>query len=120
MRIAGVTLRALSVLRSYHTIVAAPKQTIPPADAPATRSYFLVLELHADNGLVGLGEVSDYELGDYDVADLGRKLEEALHGVDPFDLERLSQRPAFDPLVACAIDSALYDLQGKALGVPVY
>src|SRR5262249_25161376 len=120
MKIVGVTLRALSVLRSYHTIVAAPKRAIPPADAPPTRSHFLLLELHADDGLVGLGEVSDYEPGDVDVATLRPRVEEALRGVDPFDRERLDQRPAFDPLVACAIDSALYDLQGKALGLPVH
>jgi L-alanine-DL-glutamate epimerase-like enolase superfamily enzyme len=120
MKVVGVTLRALSVLRSYHTIVAAPKRTIPPADAPPTRSHFLVLELLADNGLVGLGEVSDYEPGDYDVATLRRELEEALRGVDPFDRERLDQRLLFDPLLGCAIDSALYDLQGKALGISVH
>src|SRR5262245_18293614 len=89
MKIVGVTLRALSVLRSYHTIVAAPTRTIPPADAPPTRSHFLLLALHADNGLTGLGEVSDYKPGDVDVATLYPRLEEALRGVGTFDQGRL-------------------------------
>ncbi|HUX87456.1 MAG TPA: enolase C-terminal domain-like protein [Chloroflexota bacterium] len=119
MKIVGVTLKPLSVLRSYHTIVAAPKRTIPPSDAPPTRSYFVHLQLHTDNGLVGLGEVSDYEPDSLDVAALQPKLEDALLGADPFDLERLTRRNAFGNLVDCAIDSALYDLQGKSLGVSV-
>src|SRR5690348_12203938 len=119
MKIVGVTLKPLSVLRSYHTIVAAPKRTIPPSDAPPTRSYFVHLQLHADNGLVGYGEISDYEKADLDVASLKPKLEDALLGADPFDLERLTQRLDFGTLVDCAVDSALYDLQGKSLGVSV-
>lgn len=120
MKITGVELQQLSVLRSYHTIVAAPKREIPPADAPATRSYFVLLRLHADNGLVGLGEVSDIEESDLGTADLLPKLEDALLGADPFDLERLSQRLSLGNLVNCAVDSALYDLQGKALGAPAH
>jgi muconate cycloisomerase len=107
-------------LRSYHTIVAAPKRTIPPADALPTRSYFVLVELRADNGLVGLGEVSDYEPDRLDVAGLRSRVEEAVLGADPFDLERLTRRPSLGTLVDCAIDNALYDLQGKLLGVPAH
>lgn len=120
MKILRVTLRLISVLRNYHTIIAAPKRTIPPTEAPPTRSYFLFLELHADNGLVGLGEVSDIEKFEFDPMVLRSELEDALLSVDPFDLEQLTRRLSFGPLVDCAVDSALYDLQGKALGVPVY
>ena len=117
MKIVGVTLKPLSVLRSYHTIVAAPLRTIPPSDAPPTRSYFVLLELYADNGLVGYGEISDYEKDALDVAGLKPRIEDTLLGADPFDLERLTRRMSFGSLVDCAIDSALYDLQGKALGI---
>jgi L-alanine-DL-glutamate epimerase-like enolase superfamily enzyme len=107
MRIVGVTVRALSVLRSYHTIVAAPARTVPPADAPPTRSHFLLLALHTDTGLTGLGEVSDYEPGAYDAATLRRELEGALRGVDPFDRERLDadvfpRYPGFGDALATA------------------
>jgi len=119
MKIVGVTLKPLSVLRSYHTIVAAPQRRIPPGDAPPTRSYFVLLELAADNGLVGYGEISDYETDALDVAALKPRLEDVLLGADPFDLERLTRRMSFGNLVDCAVDSALYDLQGKSLGVSV-
>lgn len=120
MRITGVELQPLSVLRSYHTIVAEPKRTIPPADAAPTRSYFLLLRLHADDGTVGLGEVSDVEQSELNAPALLPRLEDALLGADPFDLEALSHRVRLGSLVDCAVDSALYDLQGKALGVPAH
>lgn len=120
MKIVGVRLTPLSVLRSYHTIVAAPKRSIPPADAPPTRSYFELLEVHADNGLVGVGEVSDVEQSDLKIDETRRKIEDVLLGADPFDLERLTSRLALGSLVDCAIDSALFDLQGKALGVSAH
>lgn len=120
MKITGIQLQPLSVLRSYHTIVAAPKRSIPAADAPPTRSYFALLRVHTDNGLIGLGEISDIEPADLDVTTLRPKLEDALLGVDPFDLEQLTHRLRFGGLIDAAIDSALYDLQGKAAGLPAH
>ena len=91
------------------------------------RKYFIV-KVETDAGISGLGEVG--------IADWGAAVEQAvkhlrdtLIGDDPFATERHWQRmfrgwffPA-DRVYGCAIsaiDIALWDIKGKALGLPVY
>jgi L-alanine-DL-glutamate epimerase-like enolase superfamily enzyme len=89
---------------------------------------YVSLQVHTDNGLVGLGEASP------DTEVTGETQDTCLHGLqraeswligrDPFELEALLG--AFEeeffgqPSAMAALDMALYDLIGKALGVPVY
>jgi galactarate dehydratase (D-threo-forming) len=94
-------------------------------------SPHVIVELATDEGLVGLGEMSDFGhippyMSPY-VEGLEAALKETLVGCDPFDLartEELVRQRHFGgssaSLVACSIDLALYDLQGKAVGRPVY
>jgi L-alanine-DL-glutamate epimerase-like enolase superfamily enzyme len=116
-------------------------ETIPlhlPLKAPLVESggtfsafdHVLVL-LHADNGLVGLGEVEAYpsferpgvETQDGIVAIIREHLGAAVVGQNPFDLTTVWLRmdKAVDSYlrVKAAVDIACYDLMGKALGVPV-
>jgi len=120
MRIIDLKVHALSVERHHQTVIAAPGRTIPPQDAPPTRSHFLLLEVHTDDEIVGFGELSDIEISRVDQEEVLAKLSAVLLDQDPFHLEHLMERLAGDPLLASAADSALYDLQGKALGIPVY
>ena len=91
------------------------------------RSYFIV-KVETDQDIYGLGEVG--------ISFWGRAIEAAIEhlselviGEDPFSTERLWQhmfRGSFFPAdkVYCsaisAIDIALWDIKGKAVGMPVY
>jgi L-alanine-DL-glutamate epimerase-like enolase superfamily enzyme len=93
----------------------------------ATLDYVL-LKVYTDNGLVGLGEAApDPEVTGETQESALQVLQRAapsLAGRDPFALEALLQ--GFEeefygqPSAMAALDMALYDLQGKALGVPVH
>ena len=89
---------------------------------------FLFVTVRTDEGIVGLGEagITSRELG---VAGLIEHLTPLLLGQDPFRIEHLWQtmwRGGFYPsgqilsAAIAAIDLALWDIKGKALGVPVY
>jgi galactonate dehydratase len=91
------------------------------------RLYFLV-KVDTDKGMYGLGEVGIRWWG----AAIGAAIEhlsEIVVGQDPLSTERLWQhmfRGSFfpaDKVYTCAIsaiDIALWDIKGKALGLPVY
>jgi len=89
---------------------------------------YVLLKAYADNGLVGLGEAApDPEVTGETQDSALRVLQEAapgLAGQDPFALEAILHRFEEDfygqPSAMAALDMALYDLQGKALGVPVH
>ncbi len=89
---------------------------------------YVLLKVHTDNGLVGLGEAApDPEVTGETQESTMRVLELAapgLAGQDPFALEAILHRfedESFGrPSAMAALDMALYDLQGKALGVPVH
>jgi galactonate dehydratase len=103
------------------------------ADSAATRNNPVVVRIHTDEGLSGLGEVAlAYGVGAH--AGLGMVRDLADHfliDADPFRIEHLwdvMYRRTFwaqggGPVVfggMSAIDEALWDIKGKALGVPVY
>ncbi|MBM3597713.1 MAG: mandelate racemase/muconate lactonizing enzyme family protein [Alphaproteobacteria bacterium] len=93
--------------------------------------YFIFLKLKTDNGIEGLGEVYGATFGPHTVA---RMIEDVVQrhviGADPFRIERLwrniygrgySQRPDISLMgVLSGIEMACWDIQGKALGKPVY
>ena len=91
------------------------------------RKYFIV-KVYTDEGVHGLGEVGIGHWGGA-VEQAVRHLAQVVVGEDPFATEKLWQRmfrggffPA-DRVYCCAlsaIDIALWDIKGKALGLPVY
>jgi L-Ala-D/L-Glu epimerase len=79
--------------------------------------------LHARaNGIHALGESAPIERYAESCELVQSQLKSAkLNGVDPFLLDRALERLAPDQRGAqCALDLALHDFTGKALGVPVY
>lgn len=78
-----------------------------------------VIEVHTDEGIVGLGETAA-------TADQVRALSAPLLGQHPFDLEvvrnTISNRFYWsrDPLTAAGIEMALIDIIGKVTGQPAY
>jgi L-alanine-DL-glutamate epimerase-like enolase superfamily enzyme len=89
---------------------------------------YLFVKVETDEGISGIGEAG-LSWREMAVAEGVRHLESFLVGQDPFRIEHLWQRmfrggffPAGRVLGAAisAIDIALWDIQGKALSVPVY
>ena len=91
------------------------------------RRYHIV-KVETDEGIYGLGEIGMSFWGAAVDASL-EHLSEIVVGEDPFSTERLWQhmfRGSFFPAdttycsAISAIDIALWDIKGKALGMPVY
>lgn len=92
-------------------------------------SPFLILRVHTDEGLIGLGEVSctpvwsgeDSTTASHIISNF---LEPALVGEDPRDIERLTAKMrravAGHPFTKSGLEIALWDILGKAAGLPIY
>jgi L-alanine-DL-glutamate epimerase-like enolase superfamily enzyme len=106
-----------------------PGRMITSARGAHDTSPYLLLRVHTDEGLVGLGEVSCTPRwsGEDSVTAahvIERHLAPALVGEDPCAVERLT-RILEGALVGhhftkAAVEMALWDLAGKAAGLPVY
>lgn len=99
--------------------------------SPAWSPVFV--KVITDEGITGVGEAGlAYDLGHSAAANMIREFaQEMVIGTDPFESERLWDRMLREsfwglgggPVVYAAmsaIDIALWDIKGKALGVPVY
>jgi len=90
---------------------------------------FVLTRVHTDEGISGVGECPPLpplspESQPVIVAMIKEWLAPRLIGMDPFDLEGIWERMDFAaptyPISKAALDIALYDIMGRALGVPVY
>jgi D-galactarolactone cycloisomerase len=96
--------------------------SLEPAWDPGGRMTFRIgggkyLEIHTDQGLVGIGPTMD--------ASLLPVVNEQLAGKDPFDVEALAARLQYygggrSRRGTASVDIALWDLVGKASGQPLY
>ena len=92
-----------------------------------TRNW-VVVRVHTDEGITGIGEA--FPVGpDRAIAETVAYFQSWIEGWDPFDIERVwhelyagSRFPTGSIITAAisGIDQALWDIKGKALGVPVY
>lgn len=92
-------------------------------------SPFLLVRVHTDEDLTGVGEVSctpvwsgeDQVTAAHMIADF---LAPALIGEDPRDIERLTAKMrravAANPFTKSGLEMALWDILGKSVGLPVY
>ena len=109
MEITRITIRTIQTRREYGHI-----------------SEHQIVRVHTDEGLTGLGEMSDYQLPELPMVE--HTLNELLCGRVTSEIAPINQllrthdfQASVAPFrVAASIDLALCDLQGKALGVPVY
>ncbi len=94
-----------------------------------TESPFAILRVQTDEGITGLGEVSGTPVWSGEDAVtashvIGGFLEPALKGEDPRDIERLTAKMrraiAGHPFTKSGVEIALWDILGKAAGLPVY
>lgn len=89
--------------------------------------HYLFVHVYTDEGIVGLGEAGNWGYLGATAATI-EKFTPYLIGKDPFRIEDLNQnfyrsvyfRGSVIMSAISAIDIALWDIKGKALGVPVY
>lgn len=89
--------------------------------------HYLFVHVCTDEGIVGLGEAGNWGYLDATAAVI-EKFTPYLIGKDPFRIEDINQnfyrsvyfRGSVIMSAISAIDIALWDIKGKALGVPVY
>jgi len=92
-------------------------------------SNFVVVRVHTDQGLIGLGEATISALWSGEtqgstVAAIRDLIEPALVGKDPRDISAARRAMDFqiklNPFTKAAVEIALWDIAGKAVGLPVY
>jgi muconate cycloisomerase len=92
-------------------------------------SDYVVIRIHTDAGLIGLGEATVSALWSGEtskscVAMIDDLVGPALVGCDPTRITVIRKRMDFliklNPFSKAAVEMALWDIAGKALGVPVY
>ena len=89
--------------------------------------HYLFVHIYTDAGITGLGEAGNWGFLS-STADAIEKFTSYLMGKDPFNIEDITQnlyratyfRGSVIMSAISAIDIALWDIKGKALGVPVY
>lgn len=92
-------------------------------------SPYVIVKVHTDSGLVGLGEatVSGLWSGETQagaVAAIREYIAPQLIGTDPRDITAVRRAMDFiikvNPFTKAAVEMALWDIAGKAAGLPVY
>jgi len=85
------------------------------------RFPMVFVEVHTDEGLTGLGEALPFQATG--VLESLHQLGEAIRGANPFQVEyhweRLFRSGAYLPALS-AIETAMWDIIGQALGTPIY
>lgn len=106
-----------------------PKRAIRSGRGSHVSSPFLIVQVHTDEGVTGLGEVSctaAWSGEDHFSAArmIDRYLAPLLVGQDPTQIERLTTRMARaianNPFTKSALEMALWDILGKVANLPVY
>jgi len=106
-----------------------PKRAIKSGRGYHTTSPFLLLKVHTDEGVVGLGEVSCTPVwsGEDQVTAahfVKNFLAPLLEGEDPTEIERLTMKlragVAGNPFTKSGLEMALWDILGKVAGLPLY
>ncbi len=92
-------------------------------------SPYVLVKVHTDEGLVGLGEATlsprwSGETSPGCVAALRQVLEPAVKGADPRGVRRVARRMEqalrLNPFTRAAVEMACWDIAGKAAGLPLY
>jgi L-alanine-DL-glutamate epimerase-like enolase superfamily enzyme len=78
-----------------------------------------IVQVDTDQGLTGWGEFNLNFLPDISGPKLQRQAADWLVGRDPLDLERFHRECPLETRLKSGLELALWDLRGKALGLPV-
>jgi L-alanine-DL-glutamate epimerase-like enolase superfamily enzyme len=92
-------------------------------------SFFVIVRVHTDEGLVGFGEATISALWSGEtqagtVAAINNYIGPVLVGTDPRDItaarRAMDHQIKLNPFTKAAVEMALWDIAGKAVGLPVY
>ena len=106
-----------------------PGMTTKTSHGSQVTSPYVIVRVHTDDGLVGLGEATvaprwSGETSQGCVAVIQGLISEALVGEDPTRVTLLRSRLEgvirLNPFTKAGVEMALWDLAGKAAGVPIY
>ena len=118
----GVARENLKITDVKVTILSyplAPDRQWITAKAVTWKTDLILIEIMTDKGIVGMGETSPYAGPEQVKKTIDELVRPTLIGQNPFDVEYLGA--AWSSTRAFAgIDSACWDIVGKAKGVPVY
>jgi len=87
------------------------------------KSDAVLIQIFTDKGIVGIGESSPYGAPERIKKAIEEQVKPTLLGKNPFDVEFLATAWAGDRasyIVWAGIDAAMWDIIGKAKGLPVY
>ena len=119
-------ITAIETTPVYVTRLRAYGEVARTALGPAGVSEHGIVQVHTDEGLSGLGELSSVfaRRGPLLCRDVEERLAPVLIGQDPLAitaaLRAMESRLPDGQLAIAGVEMALWDLAGKALGVPVY
>jgi L-alanine-DL-glutamate epimerase-like enolase superfamily enzyme len=103
--------------------------TAKTAHGEHATSPYVIVRVHTDQGLVGLGEatISGLWSGETQAGSLAairQYIEPALVGKDPRDISAIRRAMDFmiklNPFTKAAVEMAMWDIAGKSVGLPVY
>jgi muconate cycloisomerase len=106
-----------------------PRRAIRGSRGYHSSSTFVIVQVHTDEGLVGLGEVSCTPVWTGEDFVMARRAIEqylgpALLGRDPREIQACTQAMrrslAGSPFVLASLEMALWDLLGKSAGMPLH
>jgi len=117
--------RRVDPLDVYAEFASKSVRSSPGRPAETVRRTAVYIEVHTDEGITGLfGPVDGPHVGI-----LRREMREFLLGRDPLAIEKIwdlllrrnrHSRSGYYMMAMSALDCALWDLKGKAVGMPVY
>lgn len=119
----------MKIVRVESFPIRAPRaQRFEAAGGVLTHSDFALVAIETDAGLTGYGEVSSalaqYRLGPSHAHDINAYLGPALIGEDPLTIpalvDRMDRTLRGANQAASGVEMALWDIVGKAAGLPVY
>src|SRR5438132_698501 len=122
-------LISMKITRVEAFPICAPRsQRFAAAQAVLTHSDFALVVIETDEGITGYGEVSSalyyYRLGPSHAYDINAYLGAPLIGQDPLTIpalvERMDQVLRGGRQAKSGVEMALWDIAGKAAGLPVY
>jgi muconate cycloisomerase len=103
--------------------------TAKTAHGEHVTSPYVIVKVHTDEGLVGLGEATisglwSGETQNGTITAINEYIAPQLLGKDPRDVTAARRAMDFiiklNPFTKAAVEMALWDISGKAMGVPVY
>jgi galactonate dehydratase len=115
-------------------LVSGPQEQVdgPPAERSEHLNKYVFVQVETDEGLTGWGEITTYPgvVANRTIVAALRELDGFLRGDDPSRIEQIwhkifrgytymGTRGATTAMIS-AVDIALWDIKGQALGVPVY